>query len=136
MDLRDLYRRRGGRSRLTFRLVALLIDKLPPESATKTRERNKYSPEQLRQISKGQRDHGPWSQLELLVAQVVDEIGALIHVTAGGKGPKPKPFPRPGIAGTGAMRRGRLTPAQMRKLAAVRAADPPPNPTPLRRATP
>jgi hypothetical protein len=129
LDLRDLWRRRGGRDRLTFNVVQLYIDRLPPESLTKTHERNKYSPEQLRQLGKQQQsDHGPWSQLELLVAHLIDVVEWLVHVTNGGKGTKPKPYPRPGVTGPGGRKRGRLLPWQMRKLAAVRVAPPPPPP--------
>lgn len=94
---------------------------LPPESATRTAQRNEYTDEQLAQMGKQQTGHGPFSQLELLVADLIDEVAWNTYATlaaVGGKPKEPKPYPRPGVPGSGP-RKGRLTPEQMARLAAV-----------------
>lgn len=99
-----------------------LIDGLPPESLTKTAVRGQYSDAELADMGKRRLDHGPWSNLELLVAHLIDEVAWNSHILTtanGGKGDKPTPYPRPGIAPADGVRRGRLTPEQMQRLAAV-----------------
>ena len=100
-------------------MLQAFIDDLPPESATKTAVRNGYSDAELADMAKGHREHGPWSHLELLVAHVADEVAQLTHITStahGGKGERPKPYPRPGVSRADGQRRGRLTAQQMARL--------------------
>lgn len=102
-------------------MVESFVKLLPSESATRTAQRNEYSDEHLAQLGKEQLGHGPWSQLELLVAHLVDEVAWNTYATvasAGGKPKEPKPYPRPGVADSG-VRKGRLTPEQMARLAAI-----------------
>lgn len=61
----------------------------------------------------GQRnEHGPWSHLELLVAQLIDTVTAIGHGLGGSKSDPPQ-YPRPGIAPAGGGRAGRMTREQM-----------------------
>jgi hypothetical protein len=109
LDMRDLWRPGGGSSRLTWRRLKVLIDRLPPESATKTAARDALTPQELDQLTKQAPDgDGQWSHQELLTAALVDAVRQLIHVTVvanGGKSQPPKPLPRPGVG----KRRRRLT---------------------------
>lgn len=107
--MRDLWRPGGGVSRLTWRRLKVLIDRLPPESATKTAARDALTPAELDQLAKKTPDgDGAWSHLELLTAALVDAVHRLIHVTVvanGGKAQPPQPLPRPGVG----KRRRKLT---------------------------
>lgn len=60
--------------------VALFLRHLPPDSAT-VRE---MEPSAL------------WSTEAHLLATVVDQLSALMHGLGGGRGPAPRPVPRPG----------------------------------------
>lgn len=97
LDLRDLWRPHGGRSRMTFRLLSVLYDGLPGDSLTKTAQRDAIPDEQLAQIARlPQQGHGRWSHSDLLLARVIDLLG----VVASGMRLKepPDPWPRPGVA--------------------------------------
>ena len=101
MDLRDLWRPGGGRSGLTWRLVKVLIDGLPPESLTKTATRDSLTPDELADLaSTPSTGHGPWSHLETIAAaqyDVLQQIQYVLTVVHGGKPDTPKPWPRPGV---------------------------------------
>lgn len=106
---------------MTHRLLLMFVDGLPPESLTRTAQRNEYSDEQLAQLAKQQTGHGPWSHHDNLLVDLIDELRWNTYATsaaAGGKPEQPKPYPRPGVLGSGP-RKGRLTPEQMARLAAV-----------------
>lgn len=79
----------------------MLIEHLPPESATKTAIRNSIPMEELeRATGDGRPDLAPWSGTETMLARVLDEIRLLRMVTAAANGAKPgefTPTPRPGI---------------------------------------
>lgn len=116
-DLRDLWRPGGGEARLTWRLVANLIRHLPPESATKTALRNKMSDAEIKQAAKsGDPSQGQWSQLEMLIALLIDSVREVGHITAAAAGSKksksPDPVPRPGVKPKGKAPRRQLTPEQ------------------------
>lgn len=89
---------------MTTRRLRVLIQRLPPESATWTALRNEMSPEELAdQAEKGEPEKGRWSQLEQLVAVVADRVAAVEHVLIcanteqKSKRPKaPEPIRRPG----------------------------------------
>lgn len=103
VDLRDLWRPQGGQSRLTYRLLGVLIEHLPGESATKTAQRDQIPDETLAELAKQPPGrHGPWSHLDLLVAALIDRVELLRRDTAALHGVKPpgrfEPVPRPGIA--------------------------------------
>lgn len=58
---------------MTARRLRVLIQRLPPESATWTALRNELTPQQLaEQAEKGEPEKGRWSQLEQLIAANVD----------------------------------------------------------------
>jgi hypothetical protein len=119
MDLVDLYR-----GRLSYRKLGVLIDHLPPESATITAIRSAMTDEELTEWSAGgDPAKGRWSSLEMLIAALLDEVRRFehmyvsAHVKKGQSGPAPAPVPRPGISQkTPARRRSRLTDEQRRML--------------------
>jgi hypothetical protein len=92
-------------SRLTFRRLRVLIDHLPPESATKTALRDEMSVEDWESATgkDGLAEWGSWSREGQLLAMIADRIAqlewALLAVNSEkGKAPKPpEPLPRPGI---------------------------------------
>jgi hypothetical protein len=97
IDLGDLFR---AGTRLTWRRLGVLIEHLPPESATKTALRDELDDGTLSRLASApRRGHGPWSHVELLLAAVHDSIERLIYVQyqrAGAKNVKaPEPMPRP-----------------------------------------
>jgi hypothetical protein len=89
---------------MSWRRLRVLIQHLPPESATMTALRNTMSPEELaEQAEKGEPERAPWSQLEQLVAVVADRVAAVEHVLIcanldkKAKRPRPpEPIRRPG----------------------------------------
>jgi hypothetical protein len=97
----------------------VLIEHLPPESATKTAIRNGVEPAQLEQASVEYRpDLGQWSALEMLLAQIRDELVLSRHVAIAATGAKPpefQPMPRPGIPPKSAQKKG-MTDEQRRAL--------------------
>lgn len=83
----------------------MLLEHLPPESATKTALRNEITPEQLASAATGdyRPDEAPWSSVAILLASIKDEITLSRHVAisaAGGKPPKFTPTARPGVPST------------------------------------
>lgn len=102
---------------MTWRLLGNLIRHLPPESATKTALRNKMSDAEIARSAKdADPSRGQWSQEEMLLARISDQLAWLLHVTLvanGGKSKKPEPTPRPGVKAKGVKgRRPALTTAQ------------------------
>ncbi|MCX5158077.1 hypothetical protein OOK39_02015 [Streptomyces sp. NBC_00264] len=91
---------------MTWRQLRVLIQHLPPESATMTALRNAMTPEEYEaQARKGRPEEGQWSMTEQLLAGITDSLHQLEYilvVTNGdGKGRKPKrpePMRRPGVA--------------------------------------
>jgi hypothetical protein len=86
---------------LTWRRLRNLLRFLPPESATMTAVRNANP----NAGGDGDPSEGQWSQLELLVAMLLDETkfarweNAMSRLGKGDKRPKqPQPTPRPGVA--------------------------------------
>ncbi|KPC89887.1 hypothetical protein ADL27_38380 [Streptomyces sp. NRRL F-6602] len=88
----------------------MLITHLPPESATKTALRLAMTDEERAAAQDGaDPSAAPWSGVELLLAQLRDELvlsrGVAI-AAAGGKPPAFQPYPRPGVvSGTTSSRR-------------------------------
>jgi hypothetical protein len=106
IDVRDLYRKGGGASRMTHRLLGVLIERLPPESATKTAMRDSLTPEQLAAQAEAAKTAGvdaklgPYSNTDMHLGQLIDEIRWLrfaVYHSQGGKPKKPNPYPRPGV---------------------------------------
>lgn len=89
---------------MTWRLAGLLIERLPPESATKTAIRDSLTPEQLA-AHRGddgdtERRFGPYSNLDMHMAVLIDEIRWLryaVYASVGADPEEPKPYPRPGL---------------------------------------
>ena len=98
----------------------MLIEHLPPESATKTAIRASISEKVLDEhADEGRPDLAPWSGTETLLASVKDEVVklrlALIAVN-GGKPGEFQPTPRPGIPPKQKAKPKRLTDEQRRAL--------------------
>jgi hypothetical protein len=89
---------------MSWRTLRVLIENLPPESATMTALRNSLTDEQLtEQAERGEPEKARWSQLEQLVAGLCDAVRRLEYVTilanSDGKSKKPdppEPISRPG----------------------------------------
>lgn len=100
VDLGDLFR---AGTKLTWRRLGVLIEHLPPESATKTALRDEVGDADVTKLAGERSGHGPWSHTELLLAAVKDALERLIYVQyqrAGVKGMRaPEPMPRPGVGG-------------------------------------
>jgi hypothetical protein len=91
---------------MSWRQLRVLIQHLPPESATMTALRNELPPDELEsQADTGEPEKARWSQLEQLVAAVYDGIRRVEHVliaantdTSKARLPDPpQPLRRPGV---------------------------------------
>lgn len=108
----------------------MLIEHLPPESATKTAIRNSIPPEELEKAGQGRPDLAPWSGTEMLLASVKDEIRLLRLVLLAVNGNKPKggdfqPTPRPGIPPKSAQKSRRQLSDEQRRALDPRLRDQP-----------
>jgi hypothetical protein len=88
---------------MSWRRLRVLIQHLPPESATWTALRNSMSAEELaEQADKGEPEKGRWSQSEQLIAVVADRVAELTYAYSAANSPKgkkpkrPDPIRRPG----------------------------------------
>lgn len=81
----------------------MLLDRLPPESATKTAIRDAFTDEELHAYSKAQgpaEGHGPLTRTDLVLFDVLDQLRWVeygLYRSQGGKPPQPDPTPRPGL---------------------------------------
>ncbi|MFF7023059.1 hypothetical protein ACFY97_18900 [Streptomyces klenkii] len=101
MDVLDLHR-----GRLSWRRLRVLIEHLPPESATKTALRGEFTAEELAALAEASDpEAGRWSQLEQLTASIADAVRRVEHVLIVANTdekqkhkipPPPEPIPRPG----------------------------------------
>lgn len=91
---------------MTWRQLRVLIQHLPPESATMTALRNGLPAAELeRQADEGEPEKARWSQLEQLTAAVLDALRRVEYVlicantdTSKHKPPEPpEPMRRPGV---------------------------------------
>jgi hypothetical protein len=99
---------------MSWRRLRVLIEHLPPESATWTAMRNGMTAEQLaEQAAHGEPEKGRWSQEEQLLASVLDAVRRVEYVlicanSDKGKRPDPpEPLRRPGAGPRG--KKPRLT---------------------------
>lgn len=89
---------------MSWRRLRVLIQHLPPESATWTALRNAMPDEELaEQADKGEPEKGRWSQTEQLLAMVADRVARLeyvllcVNTEQKSKRPRPpEPIRRPG----------------------------------------
>lgn len=105
---------------MSLRRLRVYIDRLPPESWTKTELRNAVPDEEMAKATGEYRpDRAPWSGVEMLLVGIKDELvmsrGVAI-AAAGGKPPEFTPSPRPGIPPKSATARRGLTDEQRRAL--------------------
>jgi hypothetical protein len=107
---------------MSYRKLGILIGQLPPESATATAMRNAVAEsggvggeEMAPEVSPSE---ATWSQTEMLLASLIDEVKWLRYEfrVANSKqpGPAPSPMERPGVKGK--KRRKRLTMDQAMKI--------------------
>ncbi|MCX4450718.1 DUF5361 domain-containing protein [Streptomyces sp. NBC_01789] len=104
---------------MSVRRLRVLIQRLPPESATMTALRNALSPEEYEeQARNGRPEEGRWSMDQQLLAGISDALRDLQYITvvanSDGKGRKPKrpePMRRPGVGAGVPKRREELTTA-------------------------
>ncbi|MFD7861873.1 hypothetical protein [Streptomyces sp. NPDC059783] len=90
---------------MSWRQLRVLIQHLPPESATMTALRNQLSAEEYEaQARRGRPEEGRWSMTEQLLAGITDSLHQLeyilVTVNSDGKGRKPQrpePMRRPGV---------------------------------------
>ena len=97
---------------LTPRKLGVLVNALPPESATHTALRLEMAAEREDAIARGESPAEPqqadpdaqrWSKTEMLLASLIDEVRVLryvyvsVHAEKGHKPPLPAPVPRPGV---------------------------------------
>jgi hypothetical protein len=98
---------------MTWRRLRVIIQGLPPESRTMTALRNTMSEADLvEQADRGEPEKGRWSQLEQLVAALVDSSRRLeyllVAVNSDGKHKlpdPPEPLRRPGASARGPRKR-------------------------------
>lgn len=91
---------------MSSRRLRVLIQNLPPESATMTVLRNELTAEEYeRQARNGKPEEGRWSMSEQLLAGVTDALREIQYIlvvaNSDGKGRKPRrpePIRRPGVA--------------------------------------
>lgn len=91
-------------TKLTFRRFRVLLDRLPPESATHTAMRDVFTDEELRDHAKahgGKRQgHGPLARQDMFLIDLRDQLAWVeyaIYRSQGGKPKPPEPTPRPGV---------------------------------------
>jgi hypothetical protein len=102
VDLRGLWT-----GALSWRRLKVLIDHLPPESATKTEIRESHGEEFFAEIaeSSGPAPHGQWSRAEHLLATITDSVNDLSYLTLcmsiakdKQRPERPARIPRPGVS--------------------------------------
>jgi hypothetical protein len=98
-DLLDLWRPVPVERPLSWRKLAVLLVNLPPESRFKAEQLADLEDEPVEPVEDDGK-FGPWSQAEMLLARIGDGIDQLAFMWTDGKGPRPKPFPRPGVGRT------------------------------------
>lgn len=103
-----------------MRRLRVLLEHLPPESATKTALRNALTPEQIAAATAGdyRPEEAPWSSVAILLAAIKDEITLARHVAVSAAGGKPGPFvptARPGVPSTSTKPK-RLSDEQRREI--------------------
>ena len=76
-----MYRRDGTRQRLSWRKLGVLVDHLPPESATITAMRAGLDDDELAdRIKDADPAKGAWSPDQMLLAGIIDELRSFQHL--------------------------------------------------------
>lgn len=90
---------------MTYRRLSVLLEQLPPESRTKTAQRDSLDPIELAEYAANQppaSGWGPYGPLHALLIQIGEQVAWLRHDvvrSAGGKPKEPTPWRRPGVLG-------------------------------------
>ena len=111
---------------MTFRRVRVLIDRLPPESATHTTMRDQFSDDELRAHLDRNTDkpgHGALSRQDMRLIDLADQLKWIeyaIYRSQGGKPRKPEPTPRPGLPAKGSKTKAPVQPLNAAGLAHLR----------------
>jgi hypothetical protein len=115
LSFAELFRPGSG---LTWRRLLVLIDHLPPEAALNTAIRN-ITPEERLRDNAGDPVKARWSNVESLLATLIDEVRnntwVFMQANSDKAIPRPDPIPRPGITETGRKLR-RISLENARKL--------------------
>lgn len=115
--MRDLFRRNGGRSRLTWRRLAVLLEALPGDGCYKTAVRDDIDDETLAELAQQPRKgHGRLSRTDLLLLDLIDLTGILCYAMRAFDKP-PEPRARPGIVKRGRRKADPATLATIRAIA-------------------
>jgi hypothetical protein len=91
---------------MTWRQLRVLIQHLPPESATMTALRNGLTDEEFdQQAREGKPEEGSWSMTDQLLAGAIDALREIQYTLVlanldkkARKPRRPEPLPRPGVA--------------------------------------
>lgn len=92
-------------SRLTFRRLALILEQLPPESRTKTAQRDTLDPIALaahvaqQPPASGWGPHGRIHELLMRIGESVEWLRYDVARAGGAKPKEPAPWRRPGVLG-------------------------------------
>lgn len=95
----------GGASRLTYRRLHTLIEQLPPESRTKTAQRDLIDPLDLADLAGGDAaggwgEHGRIHELLCMIGEAVDRVGYyVVAANTDGTVKQPPRWRRPGVLG-------------------------------------
>ena len=82
---------------MSWRALRVLVERLPPESATMTALRREQPPGER---AAADPEAGRWSQVEMLLAALIDEVrrnSYYLLAVNGNKTSAPEPVPRPGL---------------------------------------
>jgi hypothetical protein len=84
---------------MSWRRLRVVLDHLPRESAFVTAIRDGMSPEDWQRLDKasGPVRYGPWSQMEMILADLRDNVARLVWMESDRSAPPPDPYPRPGV---------------------------------------
>ncbi|WP_037576811.1 hypothetical protein [Phaeacidiphilus oryzae] len=87
---------------MSLRRLSVLLEFLPPESATLTAIRRALPAGEREKRATADPEAGRWSQQEMLLASVIDALRRIEYYTLRINGAKrlekPTPLPRPGVA--------------------------------------
>ncbi len=112
---------------MTWRKLQNLVNRLPPESHTKTAARDELTDDELAELAEQPREgRGRWSHTDHLLAHLSDQLGWVMYAifaAQGGKPAKPNPYPRPGVSGGGGRKLSDAGLAQLIEIAERNHAD-------------